>query len=98
MTWSTMVDMELSDDDVLDAIMPIPMADKPKYPCGLRICLTDAELDKLGLEANCNRGDIIDLRAFAEVTSVSSGEYGSRVELQIQKLSLENEMTEAGGD
>jgi len=94
-----MVDLELDDEDKLDANMPIPMAEKPKFPYGLRICLTHKELEKLGLDADCDIGDVIDLRAFATVTSVSNGEGEfegkyCRVELQIEKLAVENEMTE----
>jgi hypothetical protein len=70
----------------------------PDYPCGLRICLTHRELEKLGLEADCQIGDVIDLRAFATVTSVSQNDYGNgpecRVELQIEKLAVEDERTE----
>ena len=93
MAWSNLVDMELDDEDQLDMPMPIPM-DRPRYPCGLRICLGDAELKKLGLDADCNVGDMIDLRAFASVTCVHSEDGSSRVELQIEKIALENEMTE----
>jgi len=93
-----MVDMEMDDEDSLDAIMPYSMADKPRYPYGLQICLCEKELDKLGLEPDCQIGDVIDLRCFAVVTSVSmnSSESGDhcRVELQIQKMALENEMDE----
>lgn len=96
--WSAMVDMELSEEERYDAVLPIAMPDKPQYPCGLRICLTHNELEKLGLEADCAIGDVIDLRAFAVVTSVSSsdGDFGPscRVELQIEKLAIENEADE----
>ena len=98
MAWSKMVDMEMSDEEKFDALMPIAMPQKPDYPYGLRISLTHKELEKLGLEADCDVGDVIDLRAFAVVTSVSSreseGENHCCVELQIQKLAVENEMTE----
>lgn len=102
MSWSTMTSMELDDEDSLDAIMPIPMPDKPKWPYGLRICLTEKELEKLDLDADCSVGDIIDLRAFARVTSVSSNEMEggkccSRVELQIEEMSVESETAETGG-
>jgi len=100
MPWSRLIDMELDDDTKLD--MPAIAADGPegpKWPYGLRICLEKEQLDKLGLDCDCDVGDVIDLRAFAVVTSVSKGEseYSgpySRVELQIQKLAVENEMTE----
>jgi len=97
MAWSKLVDMELDDEDQLDlAVAAIP--EKPRYPYGLRICLTEKELEKLGLEADCEIGDMIDLRAFAVVTScsVNQTEHGSecRVELQIRQMKVENESTE----
>lgn len=103
MAWSKMVDMEMDDEDALDTVCPIPMPERPRYPYGLRICLTDKELAKLGLEADCDIGDVIDLRAFAVVTSCSQnktegGEDECRVELQIEKLAIENETTEEPGE
>jgi hypothetical protein len=101
MAWSAMKDMELSDEDKLDMMVgAIPCAgDQPDYPYGLRISLTERELEKLGLKPDCDIGDIIDLRAFAEVTSVSTerrdGKDTARVELQIQRLALENEAGES---
>lgn len=96
--WGKLVDMELDDDDKMDAVMPYPMPDKPDYPYGLRICLTHAELQKLGLEADCEVGDYLDLRAFATVTSVTKTEGSDgpccRVEMQIEKLAVEDEMAE----
>lgn len=99
MSWSKLVDMLMDDEDQLDAVQPIPMSEKPRYPYGLRICLSHKELKKLGLEADCDIGDVIDLRAFAVVTSVSmnkieGGDDECRVELQIEKLAVENETTE----
>jgi hypothetical protein len=94
MAWSKLVDMELDDEDKLDAFPSTAEPKRPDYPYGLRMCLTHSELRKLGLEADCSVGDIIDLRAFAEVTSVSKDGDSCRVELQIQKLAVENEMDE----
>ena len=97
MGWSKLIDLEMDDEDQLDAVTPYPVKERAQYPYGLRISLCHTELEKLGLELP-DVGDVIDLRAFAVVTSVSSndGEYGSscRVELQIEKLAVENEMTE----
>ena len=95
-----MVDMALTDDEKLDAMMPcIVPSSGPDYPYGLKICLTEKELEKLGLAANCDVGDVIDLRAFAVVTSVSmearEGNETARVELQIERLAIENEATES---
>lgn len=96
MPFSKLVDMELSDEDKIDACMPIP-CDTPDYPWGLKICLTEKELEKLGLPVP-EHGDYLDLRGMARVTSVSSDERESgnscRVELQIEKIAVENEDTE----
>jgi len=98
--WSKLVDMEMDDEDQLDCCCPIPMPERPRYPFGLKICLTHKELPKLGLSADCEVGDMIDLRAFACVTSVSinkteGGEEECRVELQIEKMAVEDETTES---
>jgi hypothetical protein len=93
MRWSALTDMELDDEAVFD--MPMPSTgDKPRYPCGLRICLTDQELKKLDLEADCEIGDMIDMRAFGTVTSVHKEDGCCRVEIQIERIALEDEMTE----
>lgn len=94
MAWSKLVDMEMDDEDKMDAMMPIAMSSKPDYPYGLRICLCDSDLKKLDLDANCDVGDMIDLRAFGVVTSVQKQDGCNRVEIQIQKMAVENEMTE----
>lgn len=91
--WSNLVDMEMDDDDKLDAVMPCTMA-RPDYPPGLNICLTHRELEKLGLEADCEVGSYLDLRVFASVTNVHKDENGCRVELRIEKMAAENEMDE----
>lgn len=92
--WTSFKDMELDDEDQLDMAIPA-IPEKPRYPYGLRICLTHKELEKLGLKADCAIGDVIDLRAFATVTSCTMNQTtnGSecRVELQIEKLAIENE-------
>lgn len=91
-----MVSMELDDEDKLDAIMPIPMKDKPDYPFGLRICLTEKELDKLDLDHDdAVIGGMIHGFFMAKVTSVSmtesEGEQCCRIELQIENLGIESE-------
>jgi hypothetical protein len=97
-SWSKLVSMELSEDEKTGTAMPIPMPDKPEYPFGLRICLTEVELAKLGLAADCEVGDMLDMRCFARVTSISQnvGEDSSscRVELVITDIAAENELLE----
>jgi hypothetical protein len=87
-----MKSMELSDDDKLDAYAPMPL-DKPDYPYGLRICLTDKELATLELDpADAVRGGRFMLQGIACITNVSinDGPDGKcyRVEAQIEDLGI----------
>ena len=100
MAWSKLTDMELDDEDKLDMSLPAVTASerptRPEYPWGLRISLCEKELKKLGLKAeDAEIGDMIDMRAFAIVTSISMSKNESadgscvcRVELQIQKIAV----------
>lgn len=98
MPWSQLVDMELDDESKLDAAQPYPMSSKPDFPYGLRISLTEKELEKLGIDAPEQIGDLIDLRCFGVVTCISKNSTDSgdccRVEIQIQKMAVESEMQE----
>lgn len=102
--WTKFIDMQRDDEAMLDAAMPFGILSKdiPQYPPGLRICLCEDELDKLDLEQDMELGDIIDLRAMARVTSVSSDESSAgkhrRVELQITSLAVESEDQEEPGE
>lgn len=89
MGWGKLIDLELDDEDQLDMPMPIPF-DKPRFPCGLRICLTDAELKKLELDPDCEVGDEVEFEVRACVTSVHKEDGCCRVELQIEKMSVED--------
>ena len=66
-----------------------------KYPCGLQITLCDPELEKLGLDDNCEVGDLIHLFTMAEVTGINKDDNGDgekvRITLQIKFASCENE-------
>ncbi len=97
-----MVSMELDDEDQLDAPQPIPMPDKPRFPYGLQICLTAAEMKALDLDpAEAFVGGIVHLHALARVTSVSISdsaptEWGGggqqcRVEMQIENMAVLSE-------
>ena len=84
------VDLEMDDESQLDAPMPIPMKDKPRYPYGMRLSLTDAELTKLGIDDNPDVGDYLLMTIVARVThcSCSDNEIGGPmrcVELQVEK-------------
>lgn len=96
-----MVDMSLSDDEKIDMAMPIAMPDAPEYPYGLRICLTEAELEKLGLDVKeAVIGGLCTFDILAKVTSVSCNDTADgqccRVELQI--IAMEPEAEDAEPD
>jgi hypothetical protein len=65
-------------------------------PC---ICLCGPELEKMELEADCERGDTIHLIGTVRLESVSDSEYGGEMAcLQITELTCEDESTEARED
>lgn len=72
------------------------------YPYGLTLCLTHDELEKLGLDDECEVDDYLDIRALAKVTSRSKNETADgtsvRIELQITHMDVENESEEGEGD
>ena len=103
----TMVSMELDDESKSDAVQPIAMADKPDFPYGLRISLTEKEIEKLDIDhASLKVGGLIHLHGFARITSVGSSEHRSKggggkrknCELQIEDLSIESEDAENEDD
>jgi hypothetical protein len=92
----TMTSMELDDEEKLDAAMPLPMPDKPEFPYGLKICLTEAEFKKLDLDmSEAKFGGIFHGHFLARITSVSTSESPNgpccRVEAQIEDLEIESE-------
>ena len=92
-----LVDMEMDDERQFEHPMPIAMP-RQRYPYGLRISLGEDELKKLGLDADCDEGDYLDIRAFATVMSVHKEAGNTRVELQIEKMSVECEDDEQPDD
>jgi hypothetical protein len=87
-----MVDMARTPAEVKAADEP----SAPTYPYGLTLCLCNEELEKLGLDGECEVGDLLHVHAMAKVTSVSKMDNESsgpscRVELQIVSMVGENE-------
>ena len=90
-----MVDMELSDEEKLDFHAPIEMQ-RPEYPCGLKISLTEKEFEKLELDSSVAEvGGMIHGHFVGRITSVSQDERDDekccRVEIQIEDLEIESE-------
>ena len=94
--------MELDDDEKLDAPSPIKEY-RPDYPWGLRLCLTEQELEKLDLDSSdAFVGGMVHIFAMARIIGVnvsSSSENGDRcrIELQIENLGIESEDAENEG-
>lgn len=88
---------ELKADEAKNVPMPAAI-EQPIYPYGTCISLEDEELDKLGLDADCDVGDTIHLCCMAKVTSCSKRDTSSgttrRVELQITEVAIEDEDAE----
>lgn len=59
------------------------------------ICFCDYELDKLGLDCDCEVGDMIHLIGEVCLKAVHRHEFGSNAELQIQRLTFEDESSES---
>lgn len=60
------------------------------------ICLCGAELDKLGLEADCELGDTIHLIGTVRLESTSNdGFSGERAKLQVVEMTFEDESEES---
>lgn len=91
-----LADMSLSDDEKLDMPMPIAMPDAPEYPYGMRICLTQDELTKLGIDpTEAQIGGYFMLHALCCVTSLSSNSTESgdcmRLEAQIEQAAVDGD-------
>lgn len=100
MAWSALVDLAMTPEEQEDAgMVAAEKSDGPRYPFGMSLSFDKATLDKLGLSGDCNIGDLLDARIFAVVTAISKnqrndGTDNMSVSVQIQKMSVENEMTE----
>jgi hypothetical protein len=87
-----MVSLELDDDEKYDSAAPITM-EKPDYPWGARICLTDSEISKLGIDpSDATVGGTFMMQAIGRITSVScnDGPDGKcwRIEAQLEEMGI----------
>lgn len=98
--FTTMVDLALTDEEKLDSTMPVMPMDRPQYPYGLCISLSERDFAKLGLDPSAAKvGGMCHGHFMARVTSVSEneregGDKCCRVEMQIENLALESEDAE----
>lgn len=91
-----MVSMELDDEDQLDAPIAMPGMPRPRFPYGLRISITDKELEKMDLDHDdAVVGGMIHIHALARITSVSENDTDQgkccRIEAQIEDMCVESE-------
>jgi len=96
-----MHDMELDDEDKMDMSLPIPMPEKPDYPCNLRFSLTDREFRKMP-EVDPKDAVVEGMFHFygmARITHVSHSEDGKIcVECCMTSLGIESEDAENEGE
>lgn len=91
-----MIDMAKTEKEVAMDVSPLSSGDVDKYPYGLRISLSQDELEKLGVDhSDWEVGATFHLHAFAKVTSISANEtengMNCNVSLQITHLAGESE-------
>ena len=75
-------------------------ADDPDYPCGLRITLSKAEIEKLMVGRDFQMGEELKIKGVAEVIEMSKedvrhGNDGQRVTLQIKELEVDTNKTDS---
>lgn len=90
-----MKSLQLTEDERYDVGKIVDMPERPEYPYGTRICLTKAELEKLGIDVTAiSVSDTMMLHSIAKVTSINCSEYEGgegdcRVELQITDMEID---------
>lgn len=94
-----MKSMKLDDEDLMEGVsapFPLSTMDRPEYPYGLQITLTDKELEKMDLDvADAEAGGIVHLHAMARIISVSQEDLRGKkcccIRLQIEDMCVESE-------
>jgi hypothetical protein len=88
MGWSTLVDMELDDDDKFDLSSQFGLSDQDvDYPPGLQFSISEPDFEALGVDSDVEKGATTKFMAMAIVKSIDIGER-CRVELEIDMLSI----------
>lgn len=91
-----MIDMSYEINEQKDFSLPM---EAPKYPQGLRICLTDKELKKLNIEGIPQVGEKHKAEIVIEVVEVEAmdgegSEKKHKVEFQIKEMELKKDKKE----
>lgn len=90
-----MTDMACKPSEMEVAVIAPPAADEPYYPYGLRITLTEEELDKLDLDSDCEVGDMIHIHCLAKVCGINTNSTvvssSKTIQLQITHIACEDE-------
>lgn len=91
-----MVSMELDDEDQYDLMPCGPAGDRPRFPYGLHISLTEKELEKMGFDPSSFMiGGVIHIHALARIDgiNVNDSERGSTcsISAQIEDMDIESE-------
>lgn len=96
----TFVDMARSSEEIKEDISPLTSANADKYPWGLRISLTQEELEKLDVDhKDLEVGATYHAHVMMKLVSVSShetegGKHNCCVSMQIEQMSIESEDAE----
>lgn len=90
---SRWADLEYSDEEMLDKATEAGVPTQASHPYGMRSCLTGRELEMCQLPMP-SVGDMLHMSMMGTVTHVSDGPDGCRVEVQWEKVRLEDEDTE----
>lgn len=92
------IDLARTPQEIEEDISAPVVSQQPLYPYGLRICLGQDELEKLGMlgEEMPEVSDVVHGHFLATVTSVSKnvledGSQNNRIEMQITMLAAEDE-------
>lgn len=88
-----MISMEYDDEDMEEMELPLPLSERARYPYGLKICLTDKEMRKLGIDPmEAFMGGVVHAHVSMRITSVSMNEtengHCSRLEFQIEEMAI----------
>lgn len=105
--FKNMVDMTRSDaekaEERLENMYPPVLSEMPDIPPGLCICLTEVELEKLGIETeDCDVGDMIHVSGMCKLTSKNIMDTGAGVRMRFEMgfvfMAAEDEEAEVSGE